>query len=137
MGEEKVDQKAVAQTVSEGIHYTFLDNFLVKLCEPIMVKKEFNTPVEKSETDDDGMTVKEYDDVATEVKEVESDYKKGIVLKVPTKYQEWINDEKIFAHPIKVGDTIIFRSGAVTYFDLFKDSVMVAPYNIIAVENDD
>jgi uncharacterized ubiquitin-like protein YukD len=137
MGEENVDQRAVAQTVSEGIHYAFLDNFLVKLCEPVMVKKEFNTPVEKSETDDDGLTVKDYEDVATEVKEVESDFKRGIVLKVPTKYQEWMNDEKIHTYPINVGDTIIFRAGAITYFDMFKDSAMVAPYNVIAVEIDD
>lgn len=134
MEEEYIDQTLVAQTVSEGIDYEFLDNFLVKLCEPVKVKKEFNTPVETSETDEDGVKVKNYDDVATEVKEVESDFRMGVVLKVPTKYKVWMNDEKIFAHPINVGDIIVFRVGSVQYFDLFKDSAMVAPYNIIAVK---
>lgn len=131
MGEE-MNQTPVAQTVSEGIKYEFLDDFLVKPLDPIKVKKEFNTPITKDTAEDDGMEVSEYDEVATEVKEVESDYREGIVLKVPSKYQAWMNDEKFPAKAINIGDKVVFRATN-RYFDLFKDSILLKPHEIIAI----
>lgn len=134
MGEE--NRESVAQTVSEGIKYEFLDDFLVKPLDPIKVKKEFNTPVTKDVTSDDGMEVSEYDDVATEVKEVDSDYREGIVLKVPSKYQTWMNDEKFPAKAINIGDKVVYRATN-RYFDLFKDSILLKPHEIIAIVPND
>ena len=130
------NQAPVAQTVSEGIKYEFIDDFLVKPLEPIKVKKEFNTPVTKETTSDDGMEVSEYDDIATEVKEVESDYREGIVLKVPSKYEAWMKDEKFPAKAINIGDKVVFRATN-RYFDLFKDSILLKPHEIIAIVPND
>ena len=135
MEEERMDQSAVATTVSEGIKYEFLDDFLVKPLDPVMVKKEFNTPVSKGEpTEKDGIVAEDYDEVATEVKEVESDYREGVVLKVPTKYQAWMNDEKAPTTPINIGDIVVFPAASASYFDLVKDTARVKPYNIVAIK---
>lgn len=131
-----IDQTAVANTVSEGIKYEFLEDFLVKPLDPVMVKKEFSTPVAKSTTkDENGVEAQDYDEVATEVKEVESDYREGVVLKISKRYQSWMNREDGDVPPIKVGDIIVFRATAIRYFDLVKDSVLVKHYDIIAMKN--
>lgn len=136
--ENKIDQSAVATTVSEGIKYNFLEDFLVKPLDPVIVKKEFKTPVSKGEsTDDSGTTAEDYDDVATEVKEVESDYREGVVLKVSERYKQWMADEKVSQYPINVGDIVVFRATAGRYFDLFKDSLMLKSYDIVAVKQND
>jgi co-chaperonin GroES (HSP10) len=136
--ENKIDQSAVATTVSEGIKYNFLEDFLVKPLDPVIVKKEFKTPVSKGEsTDDSGTTAEDYDDVATEVKEVESDYREGVVLKVSERYKQWMADEKVSQYPINVGDIVVFRATAGRYFDLFKDSLMLKLYDILAVKQND
>lgn len=136
--ENKIDQSAVATTVSEGIKYNFLEDFLVKPLDPVIVKKEFKTPVSKGEsTDDSGTTAEDYDDVATEVKEVESDYREGVVLKVSERYKQWMTDEKTSQYPINVGDIVVFRATAGRYFDLFKDSLMLKSYDIVAVKQND
>lgn len=138
--ENKIDQSAVAETVSNGIKYDFIEDFLVKPLDPVMVKKEFHTPVVKSDTkDENGIEAADYDEVATEVKEVESDYREGVVLKVSSRYQSWMDDtdNKINTYPIKVGDIIVFRATAGRYFDLFKDTVLIKQFDIIAVKKND
>jgi co-chaperonin GroES (HSP10) len=139
MDEEKIiDQSAVATTVSEGIKYTFLDDFLVKPLDPVIVKKEFKTPVSKGEsTDDSGTSANDYDEVATEVKEVESDFREGIVLKVSDRYRSWLEQDGPKPFPIKVGDTVVYRNGAGRYFDLFKDSVLLKHFDVLAVKSND
>lgn len=136
MGEEMIDQSAVANTVSDGIEYTFREDFLVKPLDVIKVKKEFSVPVANGEaTEKDGIVAKDYDEVTTEVKEVDSDYREAIVIKVPYTYQKWMDDSDMHTCPIHVGDKVVFRNGAGTYFDLFKDSMIVKSYNIIAVSS--
>lgn len=138
MEEKTIDQSAVATTVSEGIPYSFLEDFLVKPLDPVIVKKEFKTPVSKGEsTDDSGTTAEDYEEVATEVKEVESDYREGVVLKVSERYKSWMKDDKVNQYPINVGDIIVFRATAGRYFDLFKDSLMLKSYDILAVKQND
>lgn len=135
MDNNTIDQSAVATTVSNGIEYTFIEDFLVKPLDPIMVKKEFKVPVSKGEsTDETGTTATDYDDVTTEVKEVESDFREGVVLKVSERYKSWIDDEKVFVHPINVGDIVVYKAISGRYFDLFKDSVMLKSYDIVAVK---
>lgn len=138
MEEEKIDQSAVATTVSEGIKYNFVEDFLVKPLDPVMVKKEFKTPVSKGEsTDESGTTAEDYDEVATEVKEVESDYREGVVLKVSERYKSWMKDDKMYQYPINIGDIVVYRATAGRYFDLFKDSVLLKIYDIVAVKSND
>lgn len=134
MDEEKlIDQSQLAESVAEKIQYDFRDKFLVKPLDPIMVKKEFSKPVPTGEStkDENGIEAVDYDKVETEVKEVESDFKKGVVLKVPFTYSERMKDEKFREMPIKVGDIIVYSYGK--WFDIMKDTELVGMYDVIAV----
>lgn len=132
---ENVDQVKVAETVSEHIQFETLRTFLVKPLDPIMVKKEFSKPIPKDTTkDNNGIEATDYDEVETEIKEVESDYRKAIVIKVPLDYQRAMNDEKFPAAPIRVGDTIIYKAGAARWFDQLKDSQIIDSFSIFAIE---
>ena len=134
MDEEKlIDQSQLAESVAEKIQYDFRDKFLVKPLDPIMVKKEFSKPVPTGEStkDENGVEAVDYDKVETEVKEVESDFKKGVVLKVPFTYSERMKDEKFKEMPIKVGDIIVYSYGK--WFDIMKDTELVGMYDVIAV----
>lgn len=139
MGEEKIiDQSKLANDVAGKIPYEFTDSFLVKLLDPIKVKKEFHVPVSKDETpkkDKNGIVAVDFDETKTETKEVDSDYRKGVVLKVPYSYTAQLSDEKISYVPkINVGDIVLFRDAATRFFDLLKDSKLVRQYDIVAIE---
>lgn len=134
MGEDKlIDQSVLAEDVSSKIKYEFRDFFLVKPLDPVKVKKEFNIPVAKTEAvkDDNDIEAQDYDEVKTEVKEVDSDYRRGIVLKRPV----WYPTEEMKANEIiGIGDIILFRDTAGSFFDLVKDSKLIRLYDIVAVE---
>lgn len=131
----KVDQSVLAEDVASKIPYEFLDFFLVKPLDPIKVKKEFSVPVDTTIKKDDGLEIQEYEEVSKEVKEVDSDYRRGIVLKRPLYYESSkIADPEDFSKSeIKTGDTVIFRDTAGLYFDLLKDSKLLRQYDIIGV----
>ena len=126
-----IDQTAVAQTVSDKINFSFFDYFLVKPLDPIKVKKEFSKPVSTGTPAEDknGVKAEDFDNVETEVKEVDSDYRKGVVIKCPTYYDE--PGAKMHA---KVGDIVIFRETAGLRFDLLKDSRLLRLYDILGIE---
>lgn len=132
---EMIDQTPIAEAVAEKIPYTFRAEFLVKPLEPVMVKKEFSKPVTTgvSSTDENGITAEDYDSVETEVKEVESDYKRGIVLKLPVEYVGRKEKDNYPEIDVKVGDVVVYRFGR--NFDLVKDTQIVSAYEIIAVKN--
>jgi hypothetical protein len=131
MGEEKVDQSVLAEDLSGKIKYSFLDYFLIKPLDPIKVKKEFSKPVPtgKPTKDKDGIEAQDFDKVETEVKEVDSDYRRGIVLKRPLYYDN--SKEELGAAEIKIGDTVIFRDTAGLRFDLLKDSRLLRSFDIL------
>ena len=134
MDEEKlIDQSVLAEDVANKIKYEFRDFFLVKPLDPVKVKKEFSTPVAKTEAvkDDNDIEAQDYDEVKTEVKEVDSDYRRGIVLKRPEYYHI---DEDSLEKEIKVGDVVLFKDTAGVFFDLVKDSKLIRLYDIVAVE---
>ena len=128
---EIMDQAAVAQTVSDKIKYSFFDYFLVKPLDPIKVTKEFSKPVSAGTPakDANGVEAQDFDNVETEVKEVNSDYRKGVVIKCPTYYDE--PGAKMHA---QVGDVVIFRDAAGLRFDLVKDSHLLRLYDILGIE---
>lgn len=128
---EIMDQAAVAQTVSDKIKYSFFDYFLVKPLDPIKVTKEFSKPVSAGTPakDANGVEAQDFDNVETEVKEVNSDYRKGVVIKCPTYYDE--PGAKMHA---QVGDVVIFRDAAGLRFDLVKDSRLLKLYDILGIE---
>ena len=139
MDEKIIDQTQLAEDLSSKIKLEFAREFLVKPLEPVMVKKEFDKPVAKDPTpkkDKDGVEAIDYDEVETEVKEVESDFRKGVILKVPTEYVCQKADEKYGNSllDLKVGDIILYPSKAGRWFDQIKDSQFVRVFDIIAVE---
>lgn len=122
-----IDQSQLAQDVAERIPYSFFDFFLVKPLDPIKVKKEFSKPVSNGTSkDENGIEAEDFDKVETEVKEVDSDYRRGVVIKCPTYYDE--PGAKMHAN---VGDVVIFRDTAGLRFDLVKDSRLLRLYDIL------
>ena len=140
MEEEKImDQTQLAEDLSSRIKYEFRQMFLVKPLEPIKVKKKISEPVVKDtkpKKDKDGIEAVDYDDVKTEIKEVDSDFSRAVVLKLPYEYTHPYGDDRIQQMPIKVGDIVIYRSSRLgtMYFDLLKDSQLVPLYDIVATE---
>ena len=127
---EIIDQSQLAQGVAERIKYSFFDYFLVKPLEPVKVKKEFSTPVDTTvRKDENGIEAQDFKEVMTEVKEVDSDYRKGVVIKCPT----YDGEEGAKMHA-KVGDIVIFRDAAGLRFDLVKDSRLLRLYDILGIE---
>ena len=133
---EVIDQSALAESVANGIKYQFLDFFLVKPLDPIKVKKEFSKPVATGTPakDANGVEAQDFENVETEVKEVDSDYRKGVVIKLPMYYTEPVDPEHPTTRPISVGDVVIFRETAGLRFDLLKDSRLLRQYDILGVE---
>ena len=129
-----IDQSLLAEDVSSKIKYNFFDFFLVKPLDPIKVKKEFSKPVSTGTPvkDANGVEAQDFDSVETEVKEVNSDYRRGIVLKRPIYYET--EDSKNTFIPINIGDVVIFRDAAGLSFDLLKDSKLLRQYDILGVE---
>ena len=140
MEEEKIiDQTQLAEDLSSRIKYEFRQMFLVKPLEPVKVKKKISEPVAKDnkpKEDKDGIKAVDYDEVKTEIKEVDSDYTRAVVLKLPYEYTHPYDDIKIHQMPIKVGDIVIYKSSRLgaMYFDLLKDSQLVPLYDIVATE---
>ena len=102
-----------------------------------MVKKEFDKPVVKDNTpkkDENGVEAVDFDEVQTEVKEVESDYRRGVVLKVPFEYTQQINSDTFPSMPIKIGDVIIYRAKSAMWFDILKDTQLINHFDIMSVE---
>ena len=133
MDEDKlIDQSVLAEDVASKIPYEFRDFFLVKPLDPVKVKKEFSTPVDTTVTkDEDGLEVQDFKEVMTEVKEVDSDYRRAIVLKAPIWYPtEDMKENKI----LNIGDVVLFKDTAGSFFDLIKDSKIIRLYDIVAVE---
>lgn len=130
-----IDQSALAESVAEKVKYQFLDYFLIKPLDPIKVTKEFSKPVSTGTPakNEDGLEVQDYENVETEVKEVDSDYRKGVVIKRPL-YYDTNNTDSQKPADINIGDVVIFRETAGLRFDLLKDSRLIRLYDILGVE---
>ena len=109
----------VLETVIEGIEFTFEKDVLVKPLEPVMITKEYEEQIPTGEQDEEGFNKYE---VKKHSKEIESDFARGIVLAVPTQVES----------SIKLGDTVVYPKKFAKDFDLFKDSQLVKPYDIVA-----
>ena len=142
MNEDKmIDQSQLAEDVAKKIPYTFTDSFLVKPLDQIMVKKEVTSlPNTKPVKDDNGIEAVE-GEPTTEVKEVESDFSKGIILKRPINYEIQLNSEKEagrqYSAHFEIGDVVIYKTTSARPFDLLKDSRLIKSYDILAIVNND
>ena len=133
---QMIDQSALAESVAEKINYKFLDYFLVKPLDPVKVTKEFSKPVSTGTPakDENGIEAQDFNSVETEVKEVDSDYRKGIVIKRPAYYEN--NDQNVTKY-INVGDVVIFRDTAGLWFDLVKNTRLLRQFDILGIETND
>lgn len=113
--------KTPAQSVAEALKYSFTKDILVKPLAAVKVKKSFEVQKPTGEKDENGF--EKYDTV-TEVKKVDSDFSKGVIIALP---QTGNGDE------LKIGDTIVYSSKFSKYFDLYKDSQLVKPYDVVAI----
>ena len=131
--EQLIDQSVLAEDVAEKIKYNFFDFFLVKPLDPVKVTKEFSKPVPTGTPVEDanGIKAQDFDDVETEVKEVDSDYRRGVVIKRPLYYED---EDTSRMYDIKIGDIVIFRDTAGMRFDLLKDSRLLRQYDILGKE---
>lgn len=136
MGEDKLmDQSQLAEDVAKMIKIEFSDYYLIKPLDPIKVKKEFSKPVVTGTSkDEEGIEAQDFDKVETEVKEVDSDYRKGVVIKRPTMLDNTNSAEIKMPVGAQVGDVVIFRETSGLRFDLVKDSRLLRPYDIIGIE---
>lgn len=129
-----IDQSELAESVAQNVPYQFLDFFMVKPLDPIKVTKEFSKPVSNGtpKKDENGIEAQDFDNVETEVKEVDSDYRTGVVIKLPMYYEA--ESQKDAWLPIKVGDIVVFREAAGLRFDLLKDSRLLRQYDILGIK---
>ena len=135
MEEIKIDQSVLAEDISSKIEYEFRNMFLVKPLDPVKVKKEFSKPVANDDTakkDDNDIEAVDYDQVETEVKEVDSDYRTGVVLKVPFDSKNRMSSKDFPEMEINIGDTVVYKDNRGVWFDLLKDTQLIGAYDIIA-----
>lgn len=130
------DTKKLAKSIEKGIKFAFAKEFLVKPLPKKKIKKTFVVPVKSDKQtgkDSNGVDAVDYD-TTEEIKEVDSTFREGVVLKVPTIYVSQKADERFNDNipDVEVGDVIVYSYGK--YFDLFKDTQLVSMYDVTAVE---
>lgn len=110
----------VLKTVVDGIKFAVEKDFLVKPLEPVMIEKIFTEQIPNGKKDEEGNNLYDVKEVK---KTVESDFSKGIVLAIPP----------VYTGSIVIGDTVVYPKKFAKEFDLFKDSELVKPYDIVAM----
>lgn len=117
---ENVDNEILLKVVLEDLKYDMIKDILIKPLEPIKIIIKTNSPVETDEIDPE--TDKPV--MAMEMQEIEalSSFRTGIVLALP----------KTGAEFLTIGQKVAYPNKYSIDFDLFKDSVLVKPYDIIA-----
>lgn len=122
------DTIEIVESLQEGIGYDMIKDVLIKPLAPVMLKREFDVPVVKEQTKEDGEEINEFEETKKEIREVESNFATGIILKMPATQGglDWA---------FKLGDTVVYNKRMSIEFDLFKDTVLVKPYDILAIKN--
>lgn len=111
----------VLETVVNNVPFIMEKDILVKPLAPIMIEKVFTEQVPNGKQDEDGNNLY---DVKEETKSVESDFEKGIVISIPS----------VYTGGITLGDTVVYPKKFAKEFELYKDSKLVKPYDIVAIE---
>ena len=117
------EDKALLDTVLSKLEFQFCKDILVKPMPDEYVEKEIVKPINTGETDENGYQITDSETVTEKVPTV---FKQGIVLAIPAGYQ-WPDENN---HP-EVGDIVAYPRKSSIDFDLFKDSQLVNPYNVV------
>lgn len=117
---ENVSNESLLKVVTDKLNYSMIKDILVKPLDPIKVKRTINVPVETEELDEDGKKV-----MSMEMQEVDVDssFREGIVLALPVQYDG----------PVTIGAKIAYPHKYSIDFDLFMNSVLVKPFDVIAI----
>lgn len=120
-----IQTKKLAADLSEKITYTPADDMiLVKPLKPVMITKE--VPVLDNEPKD--MDEAERTEPKFEKKKVPANMQKGIVLKLGIEF------EARNPNNLEIGDVVAFPSHAGQRFELFKDTIILRRYEVVAYE---
>ena len=111
-----IDQSPLAEDVAKSIKYDFLDYFLVKPLDPVKIKKEFSKPVSngKATKDAEGIEAVDFDEVETEVKEVNSDY---LIIAEAS----FLNDHSITTVAMLLAQVLRLKSETLYYLEIPQD----------------
>lgn len=118
------EDKELLEGVLSKLEFETCKDMLVKPLPDEYIEKEIVKPVDTGEKDSDGYTVSDTEIVKETVL---TTFRKGIVLRIPAGYT-WLDEDH---HP-EVGDIVAYPRKAGIDFDLFKDSQLVNPYNVVA-----
>lgn len=119
-GEQKLLEMALT-----GMNYEFIKEMLVKPLAPVILEKQITELVETDELDEETSTPVMKQETRTEM--VEANFKKGVVLAIPSGYI-WQDPNN---HP-EVGDIVVYGIRRAIDFDLFRDSQLINPYDVVA-----
>lgn len=119
---ENEQESVLLNDVIKNIKFSTLKDIMVKPLATDKIKKEVISQVPTGKKDDNGY---ELYDTKTEIKEVDSDFGRGIVLVLPLDCE---------IPNIKVGNIVIYNKKFAMNFDLYKNSQLVKPYDIVALE---
>jgi len=112
---------------SMGLPYKMTDNYvLIKPLKPENIKKRVEVLDEKKNK---GKMPQEVMETKRVTKSVQTDYRCGIVLDIGPNMPQ-------ITGKIEIGDTVVFHKSMVerSWFDLFKDSLILRSYDIVAIK---
>ena len=113
----------VLNTVRENLKFIPLKDLLIKPLDPIKVKKEITEQIPNGKKDKEGYNLY---DTKTETKEVDSEWAIGMIIEGPTDVLE--------QNHLTPGMQVVYNKKFAKEFDLFKDSVLVKAYDIVAIK---
>lgn len=123
---ENENNVIIAESLQDGIKFEMVKDVLIKPLPPVMLKREFEVPVVKDTTTEDGEQINEFEETKKEIRDVESNFATGVILKMP------IGNSGL-DYSFKIGDTVAYNKRMSVEFDLFKDTILVKPYDVIAI----
>lgn len=118
---DNVSDEVLASNISENLGYTMIKDILVKPLDVLKVKRLVNVPVKTEELDEEGQPVME---MKQEEVEVDSSFRVGVVFGLP---------ENGVPTGVELGTKVVYPNKYAMEFDLFKDSVLIKTYDIIAI----
>lgn len=129
---ENMSNKTIAEFVESKINFDFAKSYLVKMGDPIMVKRIVKVPKPlDEEAAKSAQTADELPEMemVEEEMDVESVYAYGYVLKVPASAAE-------LKEKYNVGDKVYFRKMRATDFDIIPKSALVDQFDIVCKEDE-
>lgn len=126
---ENVDDKLLAESVSNGIKLEFSSYILVKQLPVLKVKRIVKEPVSTGEKDVDGNDISEM--VEKEI-DVDSLWREGIVIKLPSNITSLSEEDRVKAGLLyEIGDKVMYRNMRATDFDYIPSAALIEPFNVV------